>query len=61
MFCQLVDKGYNYLKAAVCQDMDEQLNEKKRQAITMEEANLRLAKFCDKYLILGDEKGKVYL
>ncbi|XP_055874578.1 DNA-dependent protein kinase catalytic subunit-like [Biomphalaria glabrata] len=55
MFCQLVDKGYNYLKAAVCQDMDEQLNEKKRQAITMEEANLRLAKFCDKYLILGNE------
>ncbi|KAI8794714.1 DNA-dependent protein kinase catalytic subunit, partial [Biomphalaria glabrata] len=55
MFCQLVDKGYNYLKAAVCQDMDDQLNEKKRQAITMEEANLRLAKFCDKYLILGDE------
>ncbi|KAK7005038.1 DNA-dependent protein kinase catalytic subunit, partial [Biomphalaria glabrata] len=58
MFCQLVDKGYNYLKAAVCQDMDEQLNEKKRQAITMEEANLRLAKFCDKYLILGDEKER---
>ncbi|KAH9508229.1 hypothetical protein Btru_050515 [Bulinus truncatus] len=56
LFCQLVSKGFNSLKAAVSEDLDSLQIEKGREVSSLEEANLRLAKFCDKHLLLSDEK-----
>ncbi|CAL1543153.1 unnamed protein product [Lymnaea stagnalis] len=52
---QLISNGFKSMKIAVSQNGFTKGHEKGRQVMTSDEANLELAKFCDKYLIMREQ------